>query len=151
MKQERLRLLNEYLAQFDAIEVDSAITLQAPFGEPKRFTFPYSVDESQSNGHKPKAMVQVNWLLPEFADPNLVMALSILSYALVATSASPLRKALIDSGLGEDVTGGGLSTYSRQMTFSAGLKGVELANVDKVETLILKRSNSWPLTDSKKI
>ena len=127
-----------YLSQFDEAAVDSAITLQAPFAEPKQFVFPYSVDAGQSNGQKPKAMVQVNWLLPEFVDPNLVMALSVLSYALVSTPASPLRKALIDSGLGEDITGGGLSTYSRQMTFAVGLKGVDAADVDKVETLILE-------------
>ncbi len=137
-EQERLRLLDEYLSQFDKIEVESAITLQPSFSEPKNFTFPYSADANQSNGNKPKAMVQVNWLLPEFAEPNLVMALSVLSYALVATSASPLRKALIDSGLGEDVTGGGLSTYTRQMTFAVGLKGVDLNDVGKVEPLILQ-------------
>ena len=83
-------------------------------------------------------MIQVNWVLPEFEDPQLVMALSILSYALVSTQASPLRKALIDSGLGEDVTGGGLSTSTRQMTFSVGLKGVEEKDLDRVEALILE-------------
>ena len=137
-EQERLRLLDEYLTQFDEIEVDSEVTLQPRFTEPQHFVFPYSVDAEQSNGHKPKAMVQLNWMLPEFVDPNLVMALSVLSYALIATPASPLRKALIDSGLGEDVTGGGLSTYSRQMTFAVGLKGVDMADVDKVEPLILE-------------
>jgi Zn-dependent M16 (insulinase) family peptidase len=137
-EQERLRLLDEYLSQFDQIEVDSAVTLQPSFSEPKRYTFPYSVDAGQSNGRSPKAMMQVNWMLPEFADANLVMALSVLSYALVSTPASPLRKALIDSGLGEDVTGGGLSTYTRQITFSVGLKGIEMADVDKAEMLILE-------------
>ncbi len=136
-EQERLRLLDEYLSQFEEITVDSAVTLQPVFTEPKYFSFPYSVDAAQSNGHKPKAMVQVNWMLPEFEDPNLVMALSVLSYALVSTPASPLRKALIDSGLGEDITGGGLSTYTRQMTFAVGLKGVEQDDVSQVETLIL--------------
>jgi Zn-dependent M16 (insulinase) family peptidase len=136
-EQERLRLLDVYLSQFEAIEVDSAVPLQPHFDKPQKFTFPYSVDAQQGDGRAPKAMMQVNWLLPEFADANQVMALSVLSYALVNTPASPLRKALIDSGLGEDVTGGGLSTYTRQMTFSVGLKGLELANVEEVEALIL--------------
>jgi len=136
-EQERLRLLDEYLSQFDKIEVDSAVTLQPAFTEPRWFTFPYHVDANQGNGRSPKAMMQMNWMLPEFVDANQVMALSVLSYALLSTPASPLRKALIDSGLGEDVTGGGLSTYTRQMTFSVGLKGVEMADVDQVEALIL--------------
>ncbi len=135
--QERLHFLNEYLSDFEAMEVDSSVALQEPFSEPIRLTYSYSV-EAQDNGQAAKAMVQLNWVLPEFEDPDLVMALSVLSYALISTPASPLRKALIDSGLGEDVTGGGLSTYTRQMTFDVGLKGVELSDVPQVESLILQ-------------
>jgi hypothetical protein len=56
----------------------------------------------------------------------------------VGTQASPLRKALVDSGLGEDVIGGGLSTNLRQMTFRVGLKNMASEDVDKAETLILE-------------
>jgi Zn-dependent M16 (insulinase) family peptidase len=59
---------------------------------------------------KPKSMVQLNWLLPESDDPDLVLDLSVLSYALLGMAAAPLRKTLMDSGLGEDVTGGGMSS-----------------------------------------
>src|SRR5690606_3769139 len=48
---------------------------------------------------------------------------------------SPLRKALIDSGLGEDVTGG-LDEQVREMYFSAGMKGIDPADAPKVETVI---------------
>ena len=65
------------------------------------------------------------------------MGLSLLSYALVSTQASPLRKTLIDSGLGEDVIGGGLSASLRQMTWSVGLKGVAPERADEVEPLVL--------------
>lgn len=136
--EERLRLLDVYLRDFDQLDVDTAVTLQPPFSEPIRQTFPYSVDTQQADGPPPKAMVQLNWMLMEYADTIEVMALSILSHALLSTPASPLRKALLDSGLGEDVTGGGLSTYTRQMTFEAGLKGVELQNTAKIEPLILE-------------
>ncbi len=54
----------------------------------------------------------------------------------MGTSASPLRKALIDSGYGEDLVGGGLNPYLRQLTFSTGLKGVEEENTGKVADLI---------------
>ncbi len=82
-------------------------------------------------------MVVLRWLLPESTDEELVMGLSLLSYALMGTQASPLRKRLIDSGLGEEVTGGGVSASLRQMTFSAGLKGIDAEKADEVETLIL--------------
>lgn len=133
--QKRLRILNEYLKDFEKAEIDSTIALHPLFSEPRRFTYSYGVDSEADTGKK--GYVQMNWLLPENDAQALTMALSILSYALVSSSASPLRKALIDSGLGEDVTGGGLSTAARQMTFSVGLKGIATADVAKVETLTL--------------
>lgn len=135
--EERLRILNEYLNNYSAKEVASSITLQPPFTEPKRLTVPYSVDGESANG-RPKAYVQMNWALPEFEDALLTMGLTILSYALMETPASPLRKALIDSDLGEDLVGSGLATHLRQMTFSVGLKGVEMENTAAVETLIME-------------
>ncbi len=132
--EERRRILDVYLREFEPLQVDSAVPLQPAFSEPKRFTHPYSVD---GEADAAKGMAQVNWLLPENDDPALTMALDILSYALVSTPASPLRKALIDSGLGEDLTGGGLAAGLRQMTFGVGLKGIAAADAEKVERLIL--------------
>ena len=137
--EERLRRMDAYLAGFEPIAVDSAIGLQAPFAAPRVARFPYGVDddaESEEEGDQPRSFVEINWLLPEYEDTALVMALEIVTYALLHTPASPLRKALIDSGLGEDVIGG-LSDDTRQMTFSAGLKGVDPADVERVEPLIL--------------
>ncbi len=134
---ERLRRMDAYLAPFDRAEVDSAIAIQPAFDAPRTARFPYSAGAAaDGDGAAPRAFVEVNWLLPEYSDTALIMALSILSYALVDTPASPLRKALIDSGLGEDVLGG-FSTGTRQTTFSAGLKGVAVADIDRVEPLIL--------------
>ncbi len=133
--EERLRRMDAYLAPFDRVEVDSAIAIQPAFDAPRTARFPYSA-AAGGNGAAPRAFVEVNWLLPEYSDTALIMALSILSYALLNTPASPLRKALIDSGLGEDVLGG-FSTGTRQTTFSAGLKGVAVAEIDRVEPLIL--------------
>lgn len=138
--EERLRRMEGYLSGFEAIEVDSDIALQPAFDAPRRARFPYGAaaesGDEESDGESPKAFVEVNWLLPEYDDPTLIMALEILSHALLETPASPLRKALIDSGLGEDILGG-LSTYTRQLTFSAGLKGVATAEAEQVEQLIL--------------
>jgi len=134
----RLRLLDGYLRDFEAQQVDAAVPVHPPFDAPQRVTAPYSVNADQHNGQTPKALVQMNWVLPEYDDPALAMALDILSYALVSTPASPLRKALIDSGLGEDTTGYGLMAYTRQMTFSVGLKGVAAENAARVEALIVE-------------
>ena len=59
----------------------------------------------------------------------------MLDYVLLGTPASALRKALIDSGLGEDVTGSGLETEMKQLFFGAGLKGVHERDIDAVAEL----------------
>ena len=133
--EERLRRLDEVLREFQPIHVNGDTALQAAFQTPKRFVYPYSV-EAGSDFSK-KTIVQLNWLLPEDSDPVLTFGLDLLSDAIIGTQASPLRKALMDSGLGEDVTGGGLGTGLRQMTFAVGMKGMRLEDADKLEQLIL--------------
>ncbi len=54
--------------------------------------------------------------------PTPPQALGFLNYLLLGTSASPLRKALNDSGLGESIVGGGVEDELRQPVFSVGLK-----------------------------
>jgi presequence protease len=136
---ERLRLLDSYLSEFDAQPVDADIDPQPRFPTPRRVMRPYGIDAASDQ--TPKAFVQLNWLLPDSDDPALVMGLSLLSYAMVSTQASPLRKTLIDSGLGEDITGGGLSTTLREMTFAVGLKGVTPGRDMEVEELIVNTLN----------
>ena len=92
--------------------------------------------EAKEDG--PKGMVAVNWALSETKDVEMNFSLRILEYMLLGMPGSPLRKALIESGLGEDLAGGGLGDELRQITFSTGLKGVRMKDVDKVEPLILK-------------
>src|SRR5690606_39947278 len=82
--------------------------------------------------------VTLNWLLAEAGDPEQSLAFGILDSILLGNSAAPLRKALIDSGLGEGVIGGGYSGASLQSVFSTGLKGVAADDVGKVEALILE-------------
>lgn len=132
---ERLRLLDERLRDFDAIAVNGEVGLQTPFSAPIRTDFTYGVDDESAL--EKKTFVQLNWLLPENDNRDVAMGLSALSYSLLGTAASPLRKALTESGLGEDVTGGGLGTFLRQMTFSVGMKGVADHDVERVEKLIL--------------
>ncbi len=132
--EERLRLLKQYLDDFEPLEVDSILPLQSHINQHRRIHQPYPASD---DADQQKAMLTVNWLLPENTDPTLALALNVLSHILVGIPASPLRKALIDSGLGEDVIGSGLDDSVRQMYFSTGLKGILPENTDRVEQLIL--------------
>jgi Zn-dependent M16 (insulinase) family peptidase len=134
--EERLRLMDAYLGDFDPITVDSEVALQPRFEEPQRIKYAY--DASEMEGDDNKGMVTVNWMLAENTDPETTLGLSILTYILIGTPASPLRKALIDSGLGEDLTHGGLESNLRQMAFDTGLKGIAVDDAEAVETLVLE-------------
>ncbi len=130
-EEERLRILETWLAAFEPVDANSALPLQPQWTAPRRVTQPYDSGDSP----EAKAYVTVNWLMPESTNSETTLGLSILSHILLATPASPLKKALLDSGLGEDVTGG-YQEELRQGYFSAGMKGVETANLEKVENVI---------------
>ncbi|NCP85842.1 MAG: peptidase M16 [Anaerolineae bacterium CG_4_9_14_3_um_filter_57_17] len=128
---ERLRLLDEWLNAFERKDVQSALPLQPQWNAPRQVTHAYDSGDTPDA----KAYFNLNWLMPAVGDPLTSLSLSLLAHILLGTSASPLRKALMDSGLGEDVTGG-YQDGLLQGYFSAGMKGVENGNLEKVEQLI---------------
>jgi Zn-dependent M16 (insulinase) family peptidase len=129
---ERLRLLNDYLKDFRRIPVDSEISLQPRFQEPRRLTRPFPSGEESL-----KAMFTLNWLLDETYRIEQNLGFHMLEYMLLGMPGSPLRKALMDSKLGEDLAGVGLGSELRQMYFSTGLKGISPERADDVQGLIL--------------
>ncbi|MFK7802862.1 MAG: insulinase family protein [Anaerolineae bacterium] len=132
----RLKKLNAVLSDFKAIPVKSEIPLYPLRDEPTRQAHGYSIEESQVG--EAKNFVSINWLLPEVKDRTTQMGLSLLSYVLSGSPGAPLQRKLIESGLGEDTLGGGVSSHMRQPTFGSGLKGVQPENIEKVEKLVLE-------------
>lgn len=130
--EKRLKILSEYLDGFHALEnpPDTSIPLQEPFEEPIEIEESYAAGEEDA-----KAFITVNWAIP---DGILHFALIVLDQILTGTSGSPLRKALIESELGEDLAGFGLETHLRQPAWSIGMKGVDVPNLGKVEALIFQ-------------
>jgi Zn-dependent M16 (insulinase) family peptidase len=130
----RLRKLDAVLSEFDPILIDSSVRIQSRFAAPRAVARSFAADDT---GNGRRAMVSVNWMLNEVGDCEADLALRILNHILIGTPASPLRKALIESGLGEDLAGGGINQDLRQAMFSAGLKGIAVTDAGKVEALIL--------------
>jgi presequence protease len=138
----RLRLLGSWLDAFERIDVHAAVPLQPRFSAPKHLSRTYAAGQpeepAQAAGDKPQreTMIAVNWMLDEIVDVETGLAFDILERILIGTPAAPLYKALIDSGLGEGLTGGGLDDSLRQPMFSIGLKGIDAADAGKIERLI---------------
>ena len=132
---EHLDFLAEMLDGFERVDVDSAIAGQPRFTAPRSVTAAYPLDEGEAP--QGKTLVNVAWLLAENLDFETSLMLKILSSLLVGGPASPLRKALIDSGLGEDMSPAtGLETDLRQLMFCAGLRNTKSADIEKIEKLI---------------
>lgn len=133
--EKRLELMEGYLKPYKKIRVKSRIPLKKPFKRAKKVQYAY--DAGQDTDIKQKHYLTVNWALPDTSDPVMNFSLRMLGYILVGTPASPLKKALLDSGLGEDLAGIGLEADVRQIIFSAGLKGTRARAAKKIERLIL--------------
>ncbi|XP_042442600.1 presequence protease 2, chloroplastic/mitochondrial-like [Zingiber officinale] len=136
---ERLRIISEYLDQFESSSApnESKILPQKLFKEPLRIVEKYPAGDG--GDLKKKHMVCLNWLLSEKPlDLEIELALGFLDYLLLGTPASPLRKILLESGLGEAIVGGGIEDELLQPQFSIGLKGVSQDDIHKVEELIIE-------------
>ncbi|MFI3271537.1 MAG: insulinase family protein [Pseudomonadota bacterium] len=133
----RLEKVNAALASFGPLEVTSQVPLMEHRDVPLHAEVPYAASEDEDRG-----MVTMNWLLGETAGSKEAIernfALQMLEHILLGLPGSPLRRALIESGLGEDVTGCGLESELRQMYFSVGLKGIDPFDAPKVEMCIME-------------
>ncbi|MBB6096771.1 hypothetical protein HNR42_000183 [Deinobacterium chartae] len=121
------------LREFTAIEVDTSIPDQPGFAEPREVRERYPSSETER-----KAQVLVAWKSVPSFDTYATLQMSVLEAALLGNAASPLRKALIDSGLGSTLaSGSGLNTNYRESAFAVGLKDVDAGDAERIETLIL--------------
>lgn len=125
---EELKFIDgKYLKDFDRINVDSKIPEQKPFESMKDIVedYPITPDESEID----KAYLSMSFVTGKSTNPEEYLALSILEHLLLDTEAAPLRKALIDAGIGKDVFGMfDCSIY--QPTFGIVVKN---SNADKKE------------------
>ena len=130
-----LEFLNsEYLKDFDRDTINAAISIQKNWISPRRVVTTYPISPSDDPGAK--AAVVAVFRAGENSDPVRSLALHILSHYLLSNAASPLRKALIDSHLGEELTDSGYYSHQRDCYFEVGLKGTESDRADQILDLI---------------
>ena len=100
---ERLTWIDEnYLSKFDRLDIDSSIPVEPAFDAPVEAHCTYSILPEED----PAGKSYLSWnlaVLPDSLDVGRIMAIKILNYALCDAEGAPVRKALRDKGLGEDV------------------------------------------------
>ncbi|MGV8057653.1 MAG: insulinase family protein [Smithellaceae bacterium] len=132
---EHLAFLAEMLAGFKRVKVNSAIKSQKRLTKPRIIHNTYPVEKNESLARK--TSVNLVWMMSENTDYENSLILEIISGLLVGSSASPLRKALIDSGLGEDLTPvSGIEGDLKQLLFAVGLRNTDKTDAPNIEKLI---------------
>ena len=102
--EEKLRWLDEkYLSDFENEPVDSEIHLQKPFTEMKEVVQEYSIASEESE--EDNTYLSYNKVIGTTLDEKLYLAFEILDYALLSAPGAPLKKALLDAGVGKDISG----------------------------------------------
>jgi Zn-dependent M16 (insulinase) family peptidase len=132
---QSLRFLDkEYLSGFDRIDVESTVSPQTLWQVPRSM----SLKAPSSREDDGTASVVISWISGNSTDPVNSILGPVLSRYLLGTESSPLRRALIDSGLGEDLDG--MSGYDADLIqgfFSAGLRRTRPGNAEAIERLVL--------------
>jgi len=135
--EEHLAFLEGVLGGFGRVRVDSAIGLQPRWDGPRSTRDCYPIAKGDSPERK--TVVNLAWMAAENTETEEVLLLRVVSHALVGTAAGPLRKALVDSGLGEDLSPvTGLESDLRQVVFGVGLRGTDPDKKEAIEELILR-------------
>jgi Zn-dependent M16 (insulinase) family peptidase len=125
------------LKKFKRMTPHTGVARQSRWRKPRVAAFPYPLQSSE-DPYK-KCQVCVAWLTVDIKNSFDVLTLSLLEQVLLGNSAAPLRKALIDSGLGSALCDGtGFDADNRDTSFASGLKDVEEASAEKIEAIIFE-------------
>lgn len=101
--EKELAFLDEkYLSEYDAIEVHSDIELQKPFKEMVRVEFEYPVGQDASLENNSYLAYSV--AAGHAKDIIKAYALEILQDVILQASGAPLKQAILDAGIGNDVS-----------------------------------------------
>lgn len=131
---ERLEWLDkEYLSLYDYKKVNSEINKQPAFDEIKNVEAEYSItmDDSQEN----KTYLSYNRVVGDSLDEMIYQAFDVLDYALVSSPGAPVKQALIDAGIGDDVYGS-YDAGILQPVFSFVAKNANASQADEFESII---------------
>lgn len=98
--EERLIWMDKnYLSRFDRQDVDSSIKFQKPFDKIRYVTENYSAQSEND-----KSYLSYNCVIDTALNSMYQTAFQILMYALVTVPGAPVKQALLDAGIAEDIS-----------------------------------------------
>lgn len=101
----------EYLSAFDRRNVDSMVKTQAPFSKRVSLTAPYGIAENE--GTEGKAIHALYTAFNDHMSTMDSLAFRILNYVLIDMDGAPLKQAVLDAGIGSDLSGSYGDSYKQ--------------------------------------
>ncbi|MDL2302642.1 insulinase family protein, partial [Lachnospiraceae bacterium OttesenSCG-928-D06] len=121
---EKLQFLDEhYLNDFDALDVDSKIKEQTAFSSTQKVIKEYAISDNELE--EESGYLSYNMAVGDSLSRDLYVAFQIIDYALCSAPGAPLKLALTEKGIGNDI----YSIYDngiKQPYFSVVSKGVDI-------------------------
>ncbi len=130
----QLRVLAPVLDEFDRADVPVRLPLPPRWARPSRVEHAYPVGAADDLSRR--TFHTLNWWIGSALEPDFMTDWAVLSDLLLGNESSPLKKALIDSRLGEDVFMTGVDTTAHEATFHVGIKGSEPGAAPVFEALV---------------
>jgi Zn-dependent M16 (insulinase) family peptidase len=124
------------LKGFSRIDPQTEVPSQPRWQAPREAVYPYPLapDEDPTR----KCQIGIGWLTSDIRDVYEVLVLTLLEQILMGNPASPLRKALLESGMGSSLADGtGFDADNRDTMFFCGLKDVAESDGEKIADLIM--------------
>ncbi|MBF7095786.1 insulinase family protein [Alkalibacter mobilis] len=133
---EHLKYIDEeYLSNFEKMEIDSSIPVQKAFDEPMETIYTYPIGESEDESSK--TFLSMNYVTHRCTDGELHLALDILTHILTDAQSSPVNKALLEAEIGQDVEGH-YDGSILQPVFSVIVKNSDEDKIKKFKTILDK-------------
>lgn len=129
-------IADKVMGRFAAIDPETDVPMQPRWSKPitARYTYALAPGENPTQKHQ----VCLAWLMSDICDTFELLVLTVIEQILLGNAASPLRKTLMDSGLGSAMSDGtGFDADNRDTLFACGLKDVAETSADRIEQLVL--------------
>jgi len=123
------------MRRFERIDPQTDVPAQPRWKDARtaRYTYPLAAGEDPAK----RCQICLAWLTSDICDTFEVLVLSVLEQVLLGNAASPLRKALMDSGLGTALSdGSGYDADNKDTLFACGLKNVAEDAGEAIEKII---------------
>jgi Zn-dependent M16 (insulinase) family peptidase len=124
----------EYLSKYTKANNKASITDQKAFDAPKDITCEYAV--MPGDEMKDQTYLSATWVIGQNVDQALVMALDVLAEVLVNQETAPLRLALQEAGIGQDVNAS--SSNYKQNVFQITVQNANPEDKDKFIGILKK-------------